>query len=501
MQAGRNLKIVGRAGAGTDNIDKKAATSSGVVVMNTPGGNTRSAAELTVSLMLSLARHVPQSVAALKEGRWTRKEHKGTELKGKSIAIVGVGAIGKEVARWCQALGMTVKGFDPALSPADAQALGIHKLDSLEEVWGSADVVSLHVPGEGTDGMVGAAQLAAMRKGGLLINVARGKVIDTDALLASLNEGHLGGVALDVYPTEPPSQALAPLLTHPKVVCTPHLGASTEEAQVKVAVDIAQQMADAFEGKAWAGVVNAPHIALAETAAAKPLVVLAQAVGSLAAQVASADAKDPITHCRVQLLGTPFNGAGVSAAQAAAYSSLMGAAAARGFVPATRPDVRAEDLNLVSAAHRAGDYGIDVQVEALDPLAEFAADTPASTLEHSTLVRVPATTKSGQRRVVAGAMEQGKPKIVQVDHWANFPAFPPTGHVLLLNNMDKPGAVAAVTAQLAEAQLNIAFLGVARQSQGAPALTVAVTDAKVPKPLLLRLRQNPDVFNVAAASF
>ncbi len=493
---------MGRAGAGTDNIDKKAATSTGVVVMNTPGGNTRSAAELTVSLMLSLARHVPQSVAALKEGRWTRKEHKGTEMKGKSIAIVGVGAIGKEVARWCQALGMTVLGFDPALSPALAEELNITKLNSLDDVWGSADVISLHVPGEGTDGMVGPSQLAAMRPGAMLINVARGKVINTDALLESLNSGHLGGAALDVYPTEPPSAALQPLLTHPKVVCTPHLGASTEEAQVKVAVDIAQQMADAFEGKAWTGVVNAPHIALADTPAAKPLVSLAQAVGSFAAQIASADAKaDPVTSCKVQLLGAPFNGPGVSAAQAAAYSSLMAAAAARGFVPATRPDVRGEDLNLVSAAHRAEDYGIKVQVEALDPLAEFAADTPASTLEHATLVRVTATTKSGQRRVVAGTMEQGKPKIVQVDHWANFPAFSPSGHVLLLNNMDKPGAVAAVTAQLADAQLNIAFLGVARQTAGAPALTVAVTDAKVPKPLLIRLRESRDVFNVAAASF
>jgi len=501
MQAGRNLKIVGRAGAGTDNIDKKAATSSGVVVMNTPGGNTRSAAELTVSLMLSVARHVPQSVAALKEGRWTRKEHKGTEMKGKSIAIVGVGAIGREVARWCQALGMTVTGFDPALSPAMAAELNITKLNSLEDVWGSADVISLHVPGEGTDGMVGAPQLAAMRQGAMVINVARGKVIDTDALLQALNSGHIGGAALDVYPTEPPSKQLQPLLTHPKVVCTPHLGASTEEAQVKVAVDIAQQMADAFDGKGWSGVVNAPHIALAESPAAKPLVNLAQAVGSLAAQIASTDAKDPVLHCKVQLLGAPFNGPGVAPAQAAAYSSLMAAAAARGFVPATRPDVRAEDLNLVSAAHRAGDFGISVQVEVLDPLAEFAADTPASTLEHATLVRVTATTKSGQRRVVAGAMEQGKPKIVQVDHWANFPSFAPAGHVLLLNNMDKPGAVAAVTAQLAEAQLNIAFLGVARQSEAAPALTVAVTDAKVPKPLLLRLRQNPDVFNVAAATF
>ena len=504
LQAGQNLKLIGRAGAGTDNIDKPAATKAGVVVMNTPGGNTRSAAELTVSLMLSVARRLPQAVSSLKAGRWERSQHKGVELRGKAIAIVGVGAIGREVARWAQALGMQVLGYDPALTAQDAEELGIEKVDSLDSLWGAADVVSLHVPGEGTRHMVGAAELAAMRPGAVLINVARGGVIDPDALLGALESGHLGGAGLDVYPTEPPPPSMTPLLQHPRVVCTPHLGASTEEAQVKVAVDIAAQIRDALAGKAWTGVVNAPHIALAGAPASTPLVALATSLGSLVAQITGHVKDDPITGLKVQLVGGGMTGPTVPKATQAAYRQLLGAAAARGALPAARPSVRGDTLNLVSATHVSEEQGIPVQVAELDLLMEYvsgaAAACESGLAGHPLLVRVAATTASGAAREVTGTVEGGKVRVVQVDAWPSFPAFTANGHVALLSNVDRPGAVAAITQELAGEGVNIAFLGVARQQEGAPALTVVVTDSKLPKSLQQRLIATGEVSSISVAS-
>ncbi|RWS23686.1 D-3-phosphoglycerate dehydrogenase-like protein [Leptotrombidium deliense] len=253
IEAGTQLKVIGRAGVGVDNIDVDAAKSKGIVVINAPGGNTLSAAELTCCMIMNLSRRVPQACAALKGGVWDRKTYMGTELYGKTLAIVGLGRIGREVATRMQAFGMKTIGFDP-LVPADvSKTFGVESY-ALDELWSKADYITLHVPLiKATKHMINEDVLKKCKKGVKIVNVARGGTIDEDALLRQLQSGHVGGAGLDVFEEEPPKNKA--LLEHPLVVCTPHLGASTVEAQVKVAEEIAIQFLDLMEGKTVPGKV------------------------------------------------------------------------------------------------------------------------------------------------------------------------------------------------------------------------------------------------------
>jgi D-3-phosphoglycerate dehydrogenase len=260
FEAGKKLKVVGRAGVGVDNINVPAATQRGVIVMNTPGGNTTSAAELTISLIMALARNIPQAVSSLKAGRWDRAKYMGTELSGKVVGVIGLGRIGREVARWCQAFGMVAVGYDPVMAPDVAAKAGIQPV-SLDELYARSDYITIHTPKTpDTTDLINATTLAKCKQGVRIINVARGGIINEADLLAGLNSGKVAGAALDVFSKEPPPAAAAPLLAHPNVICTPHLGASTTEAQVNVARDIAVQMADALDNKAFVGVVNATNL-------------------------------------------------------------------------------------------------------------------------------------------------------------------------------------------------------------------------------------------------
>lgn len=331
IRAGTKLKLIGRAGAGVDNIDTVAATRKGVIVMNTPGGNTSAAAELTLSLLMNAARQIPAACAALKGGVWDRKTYsKGVELKGKTIGIVGLGMIGNEVARRCQALDMTTIGFDPLVTEERAAADGIKKV-SLEALYAAADIITVHTPlNDATRNLLNKATLAKCKKGVIVINAARGGIVNEADLLAALESGHVGAAGIDVWEQEPPNATSKALIAHPRVrhchcqscaahtcacvcvcsvclniiclthvcmyitlVCspsfafpvrvqvlgTPHLGASTEEAQKKVAREIAQQMSDAFAAKGYVGVVNASHLALAHQPTLVPFVKLAEALG------------------------------------------------------------------------------------------------------------------------------------------------------------------------------------------------------------------------------
>ena len=251
IEAGKKLRVIGRAGAGVDNIDCAAATKCGVVVMNTPGGNTAAAAELTMSLLMSLARSIPAACASLKGGAWERAAFsKGTELKGKTIGVIGLGQIGRSVAQHCRALDMVPLGYDPLMGKEEAAALAAAgvQLASLEEIYKRSDFITVHTPlNDATRDLLCAATLAKCKRGVFIINAARGGIVNEADLLAALTSGQVKGAALDVYATEPPGPASRALLEHPAVLCTPHLGASTEEAQKKVAEEIAVQMCDAFE--------------------------------------------------------------------------------------------------------------------------------------------------------------------------------------------------------------------------------------------------------------
>ena len=283
-----NLRVVGRAGTGVDNIDLQAATRKGVVVLNTPGGNSISACELTCALISALARNVAQAAQSLKEGRWDRKQYSGFELSGKTLAVLGMGRIGREVAQRMQSYGMHVVAFDPILTAEEANRLAVDKL-SLDEIWPLADYITVHTPLiPQTRNLINTATLAKCKKGVRIVNVARGGIVDEEALLSSLEAGHCGGAALDVFAEEPPkSPATLKLIAHPKVIATPHLGASTAEAQQRVALEIAQQfLALARKSTEFpvTGIVNAPILSAALTDENAPWIELSSKLGKLAAR-------------------------------------------------------------------------------------------------------------------------------------------------------------------------------------------------------------------------
>ena len=490
FKAGKKLRVVGRAGAGTDNIDLVAASAAGVVAMNTPGGNTSAAAELTLSLILALARQLPAAVSSLKAGAWERgKFGAGMELKGKTIGVVGLGMIGSEVARRCLALDMHVIGFDPSVSAERAAALGVAKVP-LDDLLSRSDIISLHVPKTAdTTHLIRAATLAKCKDGVRIVNVARGGIVHEGDLLAALNSGKVAGAALDVFETEPPGAAAAALLAHPRLLCTPHLGASTEEAQVKVAREIAEQMADAFAGTAFVGVVNAPHLALAGSAALAPYARLTEALGSLAGQMWAAGAPRTAS-VNIDLAGPAF-----AAAPPAALAALVKAALLKGLLPAVAAlDYDAAAVNLINAPALAAREQLAVAVRAA-PAAAPAAAAYAST------VAVTVRGAAGQpERAFVGAVVDGEPRIVGIDEWAT-PSFPTCGSVLLFNNADSPGVVSRVTSVLADNNINIATLSVVRQAKGEPALSIIISDQRLPKDVELKVCAEAGITGVRTATF
>jgi len=309
IDATTRLKIIGRAGTGVDNVDIPAATRKGVIVMNTPGGNTISAAEHTCALICSLARNVAAGDASMKAGRWDRKAFMGTELSGKTLAVLGLGQIGKQVALRMQAFGMRTIGYDPIV-PAEAAAEFNTQKMSLEEIWPQADYITVHVPLlPSTRHMINADTLSVCKKGVAILNVARGGIVDEQALLDKLNEGIVSGAGLDVFETEPPKGVSLQLAQHPKVIATPHLGASTLEAQTRVAVEIAQQFVDFTNGTKLFGAMNAAAIASTLDPKCRVWVRLAQALGALVSKIAAggaADAKLEVVGCGAPLKNAKY---------------------------------------------------------------------------------------------------------------------------------------------------------------------------------------------------
>ena len=283
------LKIIGRAGVGVDNIDVEAATNRGILVVNSPDGNTFAAAELTVAMLLALARHIPQADQGLRAGRWDRKKYMGSEVYGKTLGVIGLGKIGREVAKRLQSFEMRVIGYDPYLKPEQAEALGI-KLADLDTLYQESDYITVHVPKtKETTGMINAEKLALMKPTVRLINVARGGIMDEAAVAEAAKAGRIGGAAIDVFSTEP-APADNPLLGIPNIITTPHLGASTEEAQVNVAIDIAEQIVDVLGGKPARAAVNMPSVSAEMLGRLQPYLTLAEKIGSLHAQLTSSSA-------------------------------------------------------------------------------------------------------------------------------------------------------------------------------------------------------------------
>jgi D-3-phosphoglycerate dehydrogenase len=442
------LKVVGRAGTGVDNIDVPAATRHGVLVMNTPGGNTISAAEHAISLLLSLARNIPQADASLRRGEWERKRYTGTEVFEKTVGVVGLGKIGREVAVRCQGLGMRVVGYDPVLSPEAAAKLGIELL-TLDALYLRADFLTLHTPlTPETRRMLNDTTLARCKKGVRIVNCARGGIVDEGALLRALDAGHVAGAALDVFETEPPTGN--PLLAHARVVATPHLGASTEEAQEKVAVQIAHSIADALLGRAYAGVVNGGALHLTLNAEVRPFVVLAERLGSLLAQ---------ITLGKVRRLTV-----GATGELTTANLELLRAGVLKGALGWLVP----EPVNIISAPAVAAEVGLTVVEE-----------REATESRRMELLRVRYETDQETREATGTVFGTGAIRLIGIDGFrceAN-----PEGDLLLYYNVDRPGMLAQVGTVLAAHNVNIGSIALARGEAGSRAITIMNIDGPIPE--------------------
>lgn len=410
IDAASKLKVIGRAGTGVDNIDCQAATRRGVVVMNTPGGNTLAAAEHTVAMLMSLARNVAQGDASMKAGKWDRKKFMGVELNEKTLGVLGLGRVGREVVSRCQAFGMKVVGYDPFINPAEATKLGIEPV-SAAEAMRRCDFLTIHVPLlDSTRNLINTESIATMKAGVRIVNCARGGIIDEAALLAALKTGHVAGAALDVFESEPPAEHELALIAHPSVVATPHLGASTVEAQARVAAEISTEMAKALLGadKPLVGVVNAPDLTLSQKPELKPWTALCENMGSLLAQ--------RLENAQVRRIHV-----GVTGELLASAGSLCAAAAIKGIYHA----LTGEQLNLINAPAVARERHIAI------------SNGKDQDENYTSLVSLEVETSAGKSSM-AGSLFHNRPRVCRMDgHDIEFALN--GGYYLVYANLDKPG--------------------------------------------------------------
>lgn len=450
------LRVVGRAGVGVDNIDLDAATERGVAVLNAPSGNTVSAAELTFALILAAVRRIAAADRSVRAGEWARSRFAGAELRGKVLGLVGAGRIGTAVARRAQAFGMEVRAYDPWLSEERAGDLGVTRVPSVKELLGGSDVVSLHVPlTDRTRGMIGVDELAAMKPGAVLVNVARGGVVDDAALARALTDERLAGAALDVYETEPLAPD-SPLRDAPNLVLTPHLGASTAEAQELVAREIAEAVRDVFLHGDLSRALNAPAVGGEALRRLRPTLELARRLGRLA----SALAPGGIDEVEVRYAG-PF---GDALSPVAAYV-LMGLLA---------PIVGEDRVNFVNAFHLAGARGMDVSTHRL-----------ARHADYTDYVEVALATEGGPHRVAGALLGDQHPRVVRIDEY--HVDVVPEGSLLVLRNRDVPGVIGRVGSLLGSLKLNIAEYHQSRLSEGGEALAAVAVDGSVDGEVVERL--------------
>ncbi len=454
IEQARNLRIIGRAGTGVDNIDLDAATRRGIIVMNTPGGNTISTAEHAISLLLSLARKIPPAWQSLREGKWDKKSFKGSEVYGKTLGIIGLGKIGKEVGIRLQAFGMTVIAYDPLVS-ADVLAKYNFESVSIDELLRRSDYITVHTPlNDETRGILGEAAFRKCKKGVRVVNCARGGIIDENALLKALDEGIVAGAALDVFESEPPGDH--PLVMHPLVVATPHLGASTVEAQEKVAVQIAHQIADALHERAMVGAVNISAAMFSIREDHKPFVDLADRLGKIAGQLMDGKLKSITFSTGGESLQSSYE--------------ILKSVALRGLLSARL----SEPVNEVNASYFAREMGIGINERRDD-----------STGNYTHLITLEFETDKGKRKLTGSVFGSDVVRLVRVDGF--HVEVKPEGHMLFYWNIDRPGMLAAVGSVLAKADINIAGLSLGRTAIGEKALTIVNVDSDISPDVLAEI--------------
>jgi D-3-phosphoglycerate dehydrogenase len=457
-------KVIGRAGSGTDNIDKVAATKKGVVVMNTPGGNTVTTGEHAIALMMALARQLPQATSSMKEGKWEKSKFMGTELTDKVLGVVGMGNIGKVVAERGLGLKMVVLGYDPYVSKEDMARLGV-EYASLDELYRRADFITFHTPlTPETKSMVNASSIGKMKKGVFIINCARGALINEADLQAALESGKVKGAALDVFPVEPPPPD-TPYFKHPNVILTPHLGASTTEAQEKVAVLIAEQICDFLKKGTIRNSVNFPSVSAELLPTLKPYLELGEKLGAFHGQMIDT----PLKELKVEYVGE----VGKLATAPVTISILKGLL-----------QYQTEEVNLVNARMVAEERGVKVTEAKV-----------ARSEEYTSMVRVHVLSEKGESSV-SGTVFGTAPRVVRIN---SFPIEADlSGGILMLQNQDVPGVVGRVGTFLGEKGINIAGLQLGRLKVGETAVSLISVDNPVPEPVLKQLSKLP---NITAAKY
>ncbi|HEY2480647.1 MAG TPA: phosphoglycerate dehydrogenase [Caulobacteraceae bacterium] len=466
IAAAPRLKVIGRAGIGVDNVDIPAATAAGVVVMNTPFGNSITTAEHAIAMMFALARQLPAADASTQAGRWEKNRFMGVELYAKTLGLIGAGNIGSIVADRANGLKMKVIAYDPFLAPERAVEIGVEKVE-LPELLARADIISLHTPlTDKTRNILSAEALAGTKKGVLIVNCARGGLVDEQALRDGLDDGHIGGAAFDVFVDEPAKQNV--LFGAPGFVATPHLGAATSEAQENVALQVAEQMSDYLLTGAVTNALNSPSITAEEAPRLRPYVALAERLGAFAGQMVDVGLKG---------VDVAFEGD-----VAALNVRPLSAAALAGVM---RPMLA--EINMVSAPAVARERGVTVSESRQD-----------SSPIYESLMRITVQTEMG-RRSFAGTVVAGAPRIVEVKGMELESAFAPA--MLYVNNLDKPGFIGALGALLGEAGINIATFNLGRVAAGDDAIALVGVDQAPDDALIGRIRALPHVKEARALRF
>jgi D-3-phosphoglycerate dehydrogenase len=469
IEAAPRLRVVGRAGVGVDNIDVEAATQRGVVVMNTPGGNTISTAELSFAMLLALARKVPQAHASMASGKWDRKTFSGIELCGKTLGVLGMGRIGGEVAKRALAFGMKVLAYDPFLTDTRAKAIGVSLVSELDEVYQNADFITVHMPvTEQTRGMLNAAAFAKMKPKVCIVNCARGEIIVENDLIAALDSGKVTAAAMDVFAVEPLPEG-HPYRKHPAITLTPHLGASTKEAQEKCGIEVAEVIAAYLLTGEVRNAVNLPYLDAKTYEQIKPYITLGEKLGKLLGQLVQA---------QVDRLHITYGGK----AQELPNIDPITRAILQGFL--SRASVK--DLNNINVRSVASNLGITVE--------EKRSNEPVTFNEwlHVQVFR------GDEKLNSAGGTFFGSPDNPRIVRVHSQPAeIVPSGVVLLLTNKDRPGIVGYLGTLLAKHNVNIASMSLNRDTAGGHALTVLNLDSVPSTHFLDEIRKDPDISDVA----
>lgn len=469
MDAAPDLKVIGRAGVGVDNIDVAAATARGIVVMNAPDGNTITTAEHAVALMVSMCRNVPQAHAKLQAGTWDKKSFVGVELHGKTLGVIGLGRIGKHVSRIARGFGMNVVAYDPFCSTETAAELGI-VMASLDEVFSKADILTIHTPvTEETRGIIGREAFAKMKRGVRVVNAARGGLIDESALIEALDEGKVAAAALDVFETEP-LPADSPLLGRTNVITTPHLGASTTEAQEGVALTVAEQMRDLLIDGVLRGAVNAPAIDPEEADVLRPFMELGERLGRFQAQITD---NSSIAEIRLEYAGE--------------LAGRNTAPVTRAFLAGLLRDVSAR-VNAVNASLIAAERGIDVFVQTSNATKPGWPD-----------IRSVVKTREGEQSIAGRVFADGECRITEIGSFRIEIGPAEDGgaqRLLVTRNRDVPGVIGAIGTLLGESNVNISRFYLGRKERGGEALAVIEVDSHVEDAVLNSLGSIPAVIFV-----